>query len=105
MRTRRFNQTSALYITCHLTPASLCRCETIKWGSEDARTPGDTRQTRSVVLLQLHFLRENSVNGQNVTVTVNSASGENLKNCPICTKNKLLLFFEVIVHVYKYIYR
>lgn len=48
--TGRFCQTLALYITCHLTPASLCLCKAIKRVSEDARAPCDTKQTPSLIL-------------------------------------------------------
>lgn len=48
--TRRFCQTLALFITCHLTPATLCLSKAIKQVSQAARVPCDTKQMPSVIL-------------------------------------------------------
>ena len=55
--TGRFCQTLALFITCHLTPATLCLCKAIKETSEAATAPRDTKQMPSVILY-LRFLGE-----------------------------------------------
>lgn len=46
----RFRQTLALFITCHLTPATLCLCKAIKQVSEADQGAVNTKQTPCVIL-------------------------------------------------------